>query len=412
MEAYILIIGNEILNGRTLDTNSKVLADKLTKVGFDIRQISVISDNQKAIIDYLDIALSIVEFIFITGGLGPTNDDITKQTLTKYFGDELSMNSCVLNNIKAMFKNRYNSPINQQNVRQAMLPKQARIFINAYGTACGMWFKKNNSNCIALPGVPYEMHYLLIDQIIPTIQSEFKLPKNHIRTVNTIGLGESNIAERLNQWENNLHPKIKVAYLPNLGQVRIRISASNKNFQKAQLFIDRAIDQLLPLIQDIYYGQDQTQIENIVSELLKEKSLTISCAESYTGGAFASQLTAIPGASEYFKGGVVVYNNESKSDFLGIPKAMIDTLGPANKKIAKEMVLGVQKRYKTDIAIATTGNAGPTPGDVNVPIGAVFIGLAYKERIKTFEFKMNGPRKQVVQRSLNKINELLFHHLR
>lgn len=412
MKAQILVIGNEILNGKTLDTNSNVLADELTKVGFDVQQIVAVSDDQKAIASYLDIALSNAEFIFISGGLGPTNDDVTKQTLINYFGCELSMNDRVLNHIKSMFKNRYNSPINRQNIQQAMLPKQARIFINEFGTASGMWFKKNNSHCICLPGVPHEMKHLLINRIIPAIKSEFKLPQNYISTINTIGLGESNIAERLIRWENNLHPKIRVAYLPNLGKVRIRISTSDKDFRNARLFVNRAIDELMPHIQDIYYGRDDTQIEDVVAELLKKKSLTISCAESYTGGALASQITSLPGASQYFKGGLVVYGNESKTDFLGIPKSTIQKLGPANKKIVEHMVRGVQKRFETDIAIATSGNAGPTQGDSNVPVGTVFVGLAFKDQIETFEYKMNGPRKQVIERSLNKINELLFHYLK
>ncbi len=412
MKAQILVIGNEILNGKTLDTNSKVLAKELTKVGLDIQQIVAISDNQKTIISYLDKALTNAEFIFITGGLGPTSDDVTKQTLNDYFGYDLSMNQEVLAHIKSMFKNRYNSPINEQNIKQAMLPKQARIFINEYGTASGMWFKKNNSHCISLPGVPHEMKHLLVGQIVPTIKSEFNLPQNYIRTVNTIGLGESNIADRLTHWEKNLHPKISVAYLPDLGKVRIRVSTSDKDFQNAQLHINRAIDQLLPLIQDIYYGQDDRPIENVVAELLTEKSLTISCAESYTGGAIANQITSIPGASAYFKGGLVVYNDDVKTDLLGIPKSIIQKLGPANETIVEQMALGTQRRFETDIALATSGNAGPTQGDINVPVGTVFIGLAIMKKVETFEFKMNGPRKQVIERSLNKINELLFHHLK
>jgi len=409
--AEILIVGDEILIGQTFDTNSNFISQKLNKLGFDVQRIVVVSDNPKAISSYLDRALFTSKLIIITGGLGPTNDDLTKHTLSSYFGSKLVLNYQVLQHIKDLFKNKYNSPINKQNEQQALLPDNARIFINKYGTASGMWFTKNEAHCISLPGVPYEMKALLVDQIIPAIERDFQLPFNYYRTINTIGLGESNIAQRLVDWENQLDNRIKVAYLPRLGKVRIRISTTDNSNYDTKKRVDDAVKKLIPLITDIYFGQDQEQIHEIVAKLLSENSLSISCAESYTGGAFAAQICSLAGSSKYFKGGIVAYDKESKTKMLRVPDSLINHLGVANDKVVGYMARGAIDRFGSDLAIATSGNAGPTRGDKSVPVGRVYIAIAYREKTSTYEFKMNGPRSQVIERSLNKINELLFHTL-
>ena len=411
MKTEIVTIGNELLIGKTQDTNAGFIAKELTAIGLQVGRITTISDSPHEIIEFLKSASTVPKIIVMTGGLGPTSDDITKKTLTDFFEDELILNSEVLVHIEEMFAYRYNSPINQGNRDQALLPSRATIFKNRYGTASGMWFENDKVVCISLPGVPHEMRYLLTNSIIPAIQNKFTLPYNHIRTIHTAGLGESNIATRLSAWENRLPDHVQLAYLPNLGKVKIRISATHSQSQKAIESVETAIEELLPLISDIYYGQNDVGLVQNVANLLSKSSKTISCAESYTGGALSKTFTSIPGSSKYFIGSIVSYAKKIKENLLQVSQSHIEEYGVVNEEVARQMVVGALKQFKTDLAVATTGNAGPTRGDNNVEVGTVFIAIGCQQKIDVHQFKMNGPRQQVIQRSINKIFELLYHKI-
>lgn len=411
MKAEIVTIGNEILIGKTQDTNARFIARELTAIGLQVGRITTISDDSNEIVELLKSELAEPKIIVMTGGLGPTSDDITKKTLTDFFKDKLIRNAEILVHIEEVFAKRYNSPINQSNRDQALLPSRARVFKNRYGTASGMWFEMDKLICISLPGVPHEMRYLFTNSIIPAIQNKFVLPYNHIRTIHTAGLGESNIAERLSTWENRLPDHVQVAYLPDLGKVKIRVSTTHSQSQKAIELVETAIEGLLPLISDIYYGQDDIGIEQNVANLLSKSAKTISCAESYTGGALSKAFTSIPGSSKYFIGSIVSYAKKIKEDLLDVSRSHIEEHGLVNKEVARQMVAGALKQFKTDLAVATTGNAGPTKGDNNVEVGTVFIAIGCQRRIDAYQFNMNGPRQQVIQRSINKIFELLHHKI-
>ena len=412
MRAELITIGDEILIGQIVNTNAVFLAKALNKIGIEITKITSISDNKEAIINALESTYSRSKLVILTGGLGPTKDDITKHTLCAYFNDILVENKEILFHIEEIFKKYVTTPINDQNRKQALLPSKAKILKNEYGTASGMWFEKNDQAIIALPGVPFEMKALVNDSVLPSLQSHYILPFIYHKTVLTYGLGESAIAERIVEWENNLPKDIKLAYLPSLGRVRLRISGKGDDALLLEKRIDSLIGGLLPLIKDIFVGyEDDSMFEEKIQSKFLSRNLSLAVAESCTGGEIASRLTKIPGASGYFKGGLVVYQTNTKSNMLGISETLIEKHSVVSKSVAELMALNVRKKFNSSIGISTTGNAGPSKGDSDAEVGTVWIAIATNERVYSEKFIFGKNRNRIIGKAVNKALELLFKQL-
>ncbi len=413
MIAQIINIGDEILIGQIINTNGAFLSKSLNSIGFTVSEIISISDKKEEIINCIERSRKKSDIIIITGGLGPTNDDVTKHALTNYFKDELIWNNEIKNHIEDLFRKFISTPIIDMNREQALLPSKAKIYKNEYGTASAMWFSQKDIQVISLPGVPYEMKSLMNNSILPELKLKFKRPFIYNKTLLTYGLGESAIADRIADWENKLPKNLKFAYLPSLGRVRLRLSSSGKNKVLVKNEVDKYLGSLKKLIEDIYVGEeDDGPIESHVAKILRNNSKSISIAESITGGLISSRITSIPGVSKFYKGGVVAYSNEIKSSVLNIPNELIEANGVVSSKIAELMALNVKKIYKTDYSIATTGNAGPTTGDLISKVGDVYIAIATPEGIFVKFFKMGNHRERIIKKTTNKVFEILLKVLK
>jgi nicotinamide-nucleotide amidase len=408
MKATIITIGDEILIGQIIDTNSGFIAKALDRIGVEVREMISISDDKKHILDTFSQLQNKVDVVIVTGGLGPTKDDVTKKTFCEYFDDQLVVDPEVLAHVTQLIEGYFKRPITQMNKDQALVPSMCTILHNKVGTAPGMWMKKENTVFISLPGVPYEMKYLVEEEIIPKIVREYKRPYIIHKTILTYGQGESLVAERIENWENNLPGFIKLAYLPNPGRVRLRLTARGTDKGILEAAIEENVKLLDAIIHDIIVGFDDDEtIEVAVGKLLVQQNKTISTAESFTGGKIASLLSAVPGASNYFKGSVVSYATETKVNVLGVPKGVVDQFSVVSAEVASTMALNVKKILKTDYAIATTGNAGPSKGDSEAEIGTVFIALATPNGVITEEFNFGQPREKVIDRATIKSLEIL-----
>lgn len=408
MKAAIITIGDEILIGQIVDTNSGFIAKSLDKIGIDIHEIISISDNKKHILETFAKLQNQVDLVLITGGLGPTKDDITKHTFCEYFEDQLVRNEEVEKHVIELIEKAMNRPASQMNKDQALVPSKCTVLHNAVGTAPGMWMKKENTVYISLPGVPYEMKYIVENGIIPKIVKEYKRPYIIHKTILTYGQGESLVAERIEYWENNLPEFIKLAYLPSPGRVRLRLSARGIDKELLEQKINENVLLLTQLIGDIIVGYEEEEtIEVMLGRLLTSKNATLATAESCTGGKIAQVITSVPGASNYFKGSVVSYATETKISLLGISSELIKEYSVVSFEVAKEMALAVKRIMNTDYAIATTGNAGPSKGDGNSEIGTVFIAIATPNNLVVEEFNFGQPRVKVIDRAVNKAFEML-----
>ena len=408
MKATIVTIGDEILIGQIIDTNSGFIAKSLDKIGVEINEMISISDNKQHILNTFATLQNKVDLVIITGGLGPTKDDITKHTFCEYFDDTLVVNEAVLAHVTQMIEGFYKRPITQLNKDQALVPSKCIILHNQMGTAPGMWMKKENTVFISLPGVPYEMKYLIENEVIPKVVQEYKRPYIIHKTILTYGEGESKVAERIEDWENNLPQFIKLAYLPSPGRVRLRLSARGTDKGILEKALEANITSLTKIISDIIVGFDDGEtIEVIIGRLLKQYKKTIATAESCTGGKIAEVISSVSGASNYFKGSIVSYATETKINVLGIDEATINKFSVVSAEVAKEMAVNIQKIMKSDYAIATTGNAGPSKGDSNAEIGTVFIALATPNEVAIHEFNFGQPRDKVIDRAVNKSLEIL-----
>ncbi|RDY57655.1 competence/damage-inducible protein A [Flagellimonas nanhaiensis] len=412
MQAEIITIGDEILIGQIVDTNSAFIAKELNKIGVSVYQITSVQDDHDHIWNALEEAGKRSSVVIITGGLGPTKDDITKKTLCEFMGDHLVMDAMVMEHIEELFKKYISTPISDLNREQALVPSKATVLHNAYGSAPGLWMKNGNTAYVSLPGVPFEMKNLILKSVLPKIIEDYDRPYIVHRTIMTYGLGESAIAEKIEEWENNLPPFIKLAYLPNLGKVRLRLTAKGTDKELLINGIDTATKQLYPLIGDIIYGVEEDEsIENQIAKMLTRKKMTLATAESFTGGKIAEQLTAIPGASNYFKGSVVTYATETKMKLLGVPKGLIEKHSVVSEEVAKAMALNAKNLLNTDFAIATTGNAGPTKGDSDMEVGTIYIGISTPEHTFAQQFVMGKHRERIVQKSVHKALELLLKEI-
>lgn len=407
MDAEIITIGDEILIGQIVDSNSAFIGKELNKIGIEVNQITSIRDDRQHILNALDEASNRSNIVIVTGGLGPTKDDITKTTLAAYFDDKLVQNENALNHIKALF-GKMDVPLLQVNLDQAMLPSKATALKNKHGTAPGMWLEKEGVVYISLPGVPYEMKSLLSDAVLPKLAEKFKRPYIVHRTVLTYGMGESSLAQKIESWEDALPGFIKLAYLPSPGRVRLRLTARGGDGEKLRSEIDEQIRKLHDLIGDHIGGYEgESSLEEEIAERLTKSQKTLATAESCTGGKIASMFTEIPGASAYFQGSIVTYATAAKNNVLGIPQEKIDKYSVVSAEITEEMARRVQKLFKVDYALATTGNAGPTKGDSDAEIGTVFVALADGENVEVREFHLGNQREKVMKKAVFKALAML-----
>lgn len=408
MLAEIITIGDEILIGQIVDTNSAFIAKELNKIGISVYQITSVQDEKEHILSALANAKLKVDIVIVTGGLGPTKDDITKHTFCTFFNDVLIENKNVLAHVEMLFAKHIATPISDLNRKQALLPSTAEVLHNAHGTAPGMWIHEDDTTFISLPGVPFEMKNLMMAEVLPKLAAFYERPHIIHRTIVTYGLGESAIAQKIETWEDELPPFVKLAYLPNLGKVRLRMTAKGSDYNVLMETIEAEHKKLLPLLGAIVYGtEDEETLEELVAKLLKEKGLTLATAESFTGGRIAALLTAIPGASAYFKGSVISYATETKIKVLKVPEKIIAQYSVVSEQVAVAMASGVQELLKTDFAIATTGNAGPAKGDSDAAVGTVCIAIASPKGVFAEKFQMGTHRERIVQKSVNKAFELL-----
>lgn len=411
MKATIITIGDEILIGQITDTNSGFIANALNKIGVDVYEMISISDDKKHILETFAKVQNQVDFVIITGGLGPTKDDITKITFCEYFEDSLQRNTVVEDHIIELFA-KMNYAISQVNRDQALVPSKCIVLPNQFGTAPGMWMQKEKTVFVSLPGVPYEMKAIVTNQLIPKIANEYKRPYILHKTVLTYGQGESIVAERIEEWENSLPSFVKLAYLPSPGRVRLRLTAKGNEATVLQNTIHNLVQQLSEIIGDIIVGfEEEEQIEVVLGRLLTEKSLTLSTAESCTGGKISELITSVAGSSSYFRGSIVSYATDVKVALLNVSQGSIESFSVVSKKVAEEMAVGVQQLLQTDFAIATTGNAGPTQGDADAAVGTVCLAIATPKGVFSEEYSFGQPRQKVIDRAANKGLELLLKEI-
>ena len=408
MKAVIVTIGDEILIGQIVDTNSTFIAKSLDKIGAEINEIISISDSTEHILETFSKLQNTVDLVVVTGGLGPTKDDVTKKTFCDYFEDELVVNETVLAHVTQLIEGYFKRKITQINKDQALVPSKCTVLHNQVGTAPGMWMKKENTVFVSLPGVPFEMKYLVENEIIPKVVREYKRPYIIHKTILTYGQGESLVAERIEKWEDSLPEFLKLAYLPSPGKLRLRLSARGTDREKLEKALEGYVTSLDAIIHDIIVGfEEEDTIEVVVGRLLAKHNKTLSTAESCTGGKIAQILTAIPGASNYFKGSVVSYATVVKIEVLGLSESLIKEHTVVSAAVAKAMALSVKKLMITDYAIATTGNAGPKKGEADAEVGTVFIALATPDDVIVEEFNFGQPREKVIDRAVVKSLEML-----
>lgn len=378
MKAEIITIGDELLIGQTVDTNSAWMGQQLNAIGIRVNRITSISDERQEIIDSVDTALSRADLVLITGGLGPTNDDITKQTLTDYFGTSLQMRDDIREDIEAFFRSRGREAL-QVNTDQALLPKDARIVRNYKGTASGMWFERDGKAVISMPGVPYEMKHLMETGFLPMIATHFKTMPVYHQTILTTGQGESHVAKRIEEWENALsQTPVKLAYLPSIGLVKLRLSAFGEDQEALKSLVEEKAAELEDLLADIAFGRNTDTLQDIVGRELLRRGEKLATAESCSGGYIAHLLTSVAGCSAYYEGSLVTYSYQSKSDNLGVPMQLIKDKGAVSGEVVEAMAKGLFERFDVDYAIAVSGIAGPDGGTPDKPVGTVWMAVVSK----------------------------------
>ena len=399
----IITIGDEILFGHILDSNAQWLSFELDKIGIITKKRVTIGDNKKDILETLKNSINSNDIIIMTGGLGPTNDDITKNCLSEFFNSTLTLNEEALNDIKNLFEKR-NLELTKKNISQAYLPKCAKKITNINGTAPGIWIEKNQKIIISLPGVPFEMKEIMKNKCLISIKNKFKLPVIYHKIIKTIGIGESWLADKIQVWENNLDKNIKLAYLPSIGQVKLRLTTSGKNIISLKKNIHKEIEKIKPTIEKYIYGYDDENIEYSISKLLINKKKTIAIAESCTGGLLSHKLTSISGSSKYFLGSIVCYDNNIKKNELNISQKKLDTYGAVSEEVVKDMAKNIRNKYNSSIGLATSGIAGPSGGTKNKPVGTVFI--AYSDSKNTISKKLLLTRERYLNNELTCLNIL------
>ncbi len=381
-EALVCTIGDEILLGQILDTNSKWLSEQLTQMGFHVKEKITISDEKPAILEALKRGMENFDLTIMTGGLGPTKDDITKNTVAEFFGDDLVEDKDSLDQVKRVFE-KYGRPLLEVNVHQALVPSSCTPLLNNWGTAPGMLFKKEGKMLISLPGVPYEMKNILNERGWPMVKEYFETSEIFFRTVKTAGIGESFLMEKIKPWEDSLPQDISLAYLPSPGEVKLRLTAKGKDQSSMENEVNDQINRLRPFVNEYIYGYDDTNLSRTVGELLRKKGLTLSTAESCTGGYLAHLITSEPGSSDYFLGSIVSYSNQIKLDQLGVSNETLEEFGAVSEQVVEQMALGICNALGTSFGIATSGIAGPTGGTPEKPVGTIWIAVSDGSEVRS-----------------------------
>ncbi len=407
MKASIITIGDEILIGQIVDTNSVFIAKELSDIGFVIEEKISIADSASAITSTVEKGLLGVDLIVVTGGLGPTKDDMTKRTMAEIFDSPMVNDEVVARHVESLMKLR-GVAYNELNQEQSMVPECCTVLFNAHGTAPGMWFERDGRVVVCLPGVPFEMKELMIDEVLPRLKKRFQLRRNIHRTLITSGLAESMLAERIAEWESSLPCHIKLAYLPSPGRVRLRLSAYEIEGDEVELAITNYFTKLEEMIPELIVGYESASYEQIVHQKLIERGQTLAVAESCTGGGVASKFTAMAGASTYFLAGVVSYSNESKERILGVDHQTLVDHGAVSEQVAMQMAVGVRSLTGADFAVATTGIAGPTGGSEEKPVGTVWFGVATPDGCYAEVFNCGTERSQIIARAVATAISMLY----
>ncbi|MNK17069.1 Nicotinamide-nucleotide amidohydrolase PncC [compost metagenome] len=412
MKAAVVTVGDEILIGQIIDTNSEFIAKALDKIGIGVYEMLSISDDRQHILDTLASQQDRADVVIITGGLGPTKDDVTKKTFCDYFEDHLVRDNALEAHVIELIEKAMKRPASQMNKDQALVPSRATILHNAVGTAPGMWMEKGSTIFISLPGVPYEMKYIVEQEIIPRLVERFERPYILHKTILTYGQGESLVAERIEDWEDNLPEFIRLAYLPSPGRVKLRLSGKGADEAFLKSSIESEAEKLKDLIGDIIVGYDEGEtMEVMLGRMLTSKNKTLAAAESCTGGKIAQMLTTAPGSSTFFKGGIVTYSVESKVEVLGVDKAIIDKNDVVSAEVAEAMAMRAKTIFGTDYAVATTGNAGPTKEEGKAEVGTVFIAFATPNGVFSERLDLGQPREKVIDRAANKVLEKIYQEI-
>lgn len=412
MRSKIISIGDELLIGQIVNTNAAYLGDKLFSIGIPVERTVVISDEENALLNELDDSMRNYDITVITGGLGPTHDDITKPVLVKYFNDELITDEAVLTHVKKIFSSR-NIVMPEVNKGQALVPKNSSVIHNENGTAPGIWIEKNGKIIIAMPGVPYEMKSMTEDTILDKLKSFFKNKINTVfkqKTLLTTGLGESTLNERLGNI-NKIIEDGKLAFLPSSEGVRLRINVTAENEIDAENKISRIESRIREKAGDFVYGINQEKMEEITGRILRERNNTISVAESCTGGDLSSRIVSIPGSSDYYTGGVCSYSNKEKINILGVKEQTLEKYGAVSEETAIEMAEGIRKLMNTDYSLSTTGVAGPSGGSIEKPVGLVWIGFSSQGKTFAMKFYFGQRRDIIIRRAGMRALEILRREL-
>ena len=404
MFAELITIGDELLIGQVVDTNSAWMGRELNNIGIEVLRIVSVRDREEEILEAIDNAMKRVNIVLVTGGLGPTKDDITKQTLCKYFNTELIFSEEVFENVKRVLAGKI--PMNKLNKGQAMVPKNCTVINNPVGSASVSWFERDGKVLVSMPGVPQEMTTVMAESVLPKLHERFQTDVIMHQTFLVQHYPESVLAENLEAWEVALPDCIKLAYLPKLGIIRMRLTGRGHDRKEVETLLNREKAKLETILGEDIFSEEDTPLEVIIGELLKKRKLTVSTAESCTGGSIAERLTSIAGSSEYFKGSIVAYSNEVKKDLLYVSSETLEKYGAVSEETVIEMVKGAMKALKTDCAVATSGIAGPGGGTPEKPVGTVWIAAGYKNEIRTYKQETNRGRAMNIERAGN--NALLM----
>ena len=410
MKAEIITIGDEILIGQIVDTNSAWIAEQCNQNGIEIYQITSVHDDHNHIIEALKKAEEKVDLVIITGGLGPTKDDITKNTLCEYFNTKLVFHEPTFEHIKNRFEKR-NIDINKLNRDQALVPENCTVLFNKTGTAPGMWFERNDTIFVSVPGVPFEMMYLVENELFPRLVNSGKTRAIYHKTVLTQGIPESMLAMKIEHWENALPANVKLAYLPSPMAVRLRLSAKGNNKRELEELVETEVKKLQQIIPENIYGYNQETMAEVIGRVLKQNGKTLAVAESCTGGFISHLITSIAGCSAYYKGSVTAYSNEIKEKVLGVKTESIFEHGAVSEEVAKKMAIGVKSVLNTDFAVATTGIAGPDGGSEEKPVGTVWIAVAGENSIYAQKFVFGNNRERNIIRSGQTALQLLRNQI-
>ncbi len=406
MRASVITIGDELLIGQTIDTNSAWIGAELSKAGFDVYKMTSVHDRREDILSAIADAEGKSDVVLITGGLGPTNDDITKPALCEYFNTKLVMNQRVLGMVTEMMSRR-NFPMNENNRKQAEVPESGIVLENETGTAPGMWFERNSTIFVSMPGVPHEMKHIMNERVLPELRRRFKSQTIIHKNIMTYGMPEAKLAENLTDFEAQLPEEIRLAYLPASGIIKLRLTATGKSKEELEKIVEFQVGKLYMTIPDLIYGEDEETLEMVIGRKLREKRATMCTAESCTGGEIASMITSVAGSSAWYKGSVIAYANDIKIKMLGVPEQVLKKHGAVSKEVVMCMATGSRKVFGTGYSVATSGIAGPNGGSEEKPVGTVWIAVASEKEVIAEKYTFGNDRLINIRRfSLSALNML------